>query len=82
MLRVPIKDIDKAAEDLKHELTLLHEILDLLPYVTKEEALRSLADGDGRIIRGVGRKIRELLPDLSKDLAEDVCHTPPTKQRQ
>lgn len=66
-LRIPIREVDRTVEGLQFERALIHEILDLLPYATKEEVLKALLEGDGRQMRRVGRIVRELIPYLNKD---------------
>ncbi len=63
-IRVPIMESDKEVANDQFEKALLHEILDMLPYALKEDALRALLADDGRMIRRVAREIRETLPNL------------------
>ena len=54
-------------EDKTYEQILIHEILDLLPFTLREEALTVLLSGDGRATRRVGRLIREHLPQQARE---------------
>jgi len=58
-LRVEI--VSRRDEEVAFHSMLLHEILDFLPLVKKEEALRVMAREDGRELRRVGREISEEL---------------------
>jgi hypothetical protein len=66
-LRIPILDHDKVTEDIQYQQTLAHEILDLLPYATKDEVLTALLEGDGRNIRKAVRRIKEELPGIDRE---------------
>lgn len=76
-----IEEITKADYGLEYENLLVKEILALLPYAVKQEALRALAGADGRSIRRAGRLIRENLPDLVADLVESVHEVLPSRER-
>jgi hypothetical protein len=65
-LRVPIQENDRAIVGVQFEQILVHEILDMLPYAVKEEALKAMIEDDGRKLRKIGRKIREELPHLAE----------------
>ena len=59
-----LEAVTAAPEDAMFERILVHEILDLLPFALKEEALTVLVSGDGRALRRIGRVIRESLPQV------------------
>ena len=64
IVRLPINSSDHVTSGLDFEAIMLREILDLLPYSLKDEALVALVEGDGRVLRRVGREIREALPGV------------------
>lgn len=65
--KIGILDRDKGKYDLQFERALVHEILDLLPYASKERVLKALLSGDGRSIHHAGGLVRRELPNLTKD---------------
>jgi len=65
-MRVTIVGNEPLDPGIDFDRILLHEILDLLPYVTKEEVLTALIDGDGNRLIKMGRIIRETLPGIEK----------------
>lgn len=59
---IPVTSKDRASMETQVSQITLHEILDLLPYITREEAIRVVLEGDGRGIRRMGTKIRGMVP--------------------
>jgi len=59
---IPVTSMDRASMETQMSQIMLHEILDLLPYITREEAIRVVLEGDGRGIRRMGTKIRGMVP--------------------
>jgi len=68
-LRVSIRDFEPTTPGLQYEQALIHEIMDLLPYANKEEALKELltAAEDGRTLRKIKRLLKGKLPGLNGD---------------
>jgi hypothetical protein len=66
-LKIQVRQTERSVDGLQYEYALVHEILDLIPYTLKDEALIAMLEGDGRDMRRIGRLIREQIPGIDKD---------------
>lgn len=65
-VRVAIAGAAEMGEiDLRMNQLMVHEILDLLPYIKRREVLEAMLSNDMKRILKAGRLVREELPNLS-----------------
>ena len=63
-IRVPISGAEKSETEIRMDQLMIHEILDLLPYIQRREVADAILSNDMKKIMKAGRIIREILPDL------------------
>jgi hypothetical protein len=66
-IKIPIYDHDRGVMGLQFEQALIHEIMDLLPYSYREDALKGLLSGDGRVLRKVKRLLEDKAPGITDE---------------
>lgn len=59
-----------AKTDRIEEVILIREILDLLPFVVRDEVLFALLSNDGKRLKKAGRLVRESVPGIDQEGAE------------
>jgi hypothetical protein len=66
-IRIPLYDHDRGVMGLQYEQALIHEILDLLPYSNREEVLKSLLSGEGKVIKEVKSILEKKYPGITEE---------------